>query len=230
MKKKKRPIIWFSPADTKKAKPRVSASQKRFRLYRRYLLLKKAQGQSQKALAARLHISQATVSVLMARLHIPSMVRPLDEKELAFIKDNFANMPQKEIATLIGRSATVVASAVKRFGLHRPGMRLTAAQITVIKENAGIKTNAEIAEMIQCSSASVCRYLAKLGAGKEKGRGVYLRPEELDFIRKNIGKMSYAQLAGHLGRAHSTVKKAARRYRLRKEDGLSLFNTSDPNE
>lgn len=210
IRKPKRPIIWFSPADAKHPAPCVPASRKRLRY-----LLKNAQGRPQKVLAARLGISQSTVSLLMRHLQIPAMVRALDEQEHAFIRDNLGNMSQKEIAARLGRSATVVASTVQQLGMHRPGMRLNASQIAVIKENAGVKTNAEIAAMIHCSAASVSRCMAKLSAGKDKGRGVYLRPEELDFLRENIGKMSHAQLAAHLGRAHSTVKKAIGRYQLR---------------
>lgn len=160
------------------------------------------------------------------------------DKEIRLLRQKYGTVPTVELAKRLGRNPSAIGSKASKLGITFPhavetdrkrarGFRtaptieqmLTARQKKFILQNMTRLGCAEIARRLDLPHGRVLRY-AKLNGYDNSVSPRRWKPEELEFLAANHGKMLMKDMAARLGRKPEAVVAMAKQTGLPAGQGL----------
>lgn len=125
-------------------------------------------------------------------------------EQIEYLKNNYENKSQKKIALELGKSHTTVSKKMFELGLittYKKRYYWSEDDTNFLKENYLSMTYRQIAIALDKSKPSVDNKAKKLGLQKvvDLNQKNYT-DTEISFLKQNISKMTYKQMADSLGR------------------------------
>lgn len=90
-------------------------------------------------------------------------IKPLTDKEISYIQENFENLSFRDIASFLNRSPAGIRKICLKLNLIKPSRLWTETEINFIKANHGILTFSQMAYFLNKSTPCIKEYAKKLG-------------------------------------------------------------------
>nr|EGQ40144.1 MAG: hypothetical protein J07AB56_08720 [Candidatus Nanosalinarum sp. J07AB56] len=152
--------------------------------------------------------------------------QPWTEEEINFLRRNFKEMTDEELAAEMDRTKTAVTRKRDEEDLMKQTRssfsKWEEHEVEFLRDNYGAMTNAEMADELGRSTGSVQGKLQTENLNREKHKA--WTDEELAFLRRNFDSMTDAEIADELDREVPGVKDKRLNEGLRKTD---VFQWSD---
>jgi hypothetical protein len=155
-------------------------------------------------LAEKLGRSEASIVKAVRRLGLSGDERSWTKKELDYIRKNYRKMPFVEIARHLRRTPDAVKVKAGRLGLAKPTVKFSRKQVEWVLDNLGKLTYAEMAERLGVFPIRLMKLAARHGYHARPNNRAWTADED-EFLRRNHGKMTRAEIARQLERTAGSV-------------------------
>ena len=130
-------------------------------------------------------------------------VRNYTEEEIQYIKNNFANMTIKQIASNLNKKESSIYNVVRKLGLiKQEHNKWTDEEVNFLKANYANMTSEEISHYIQHSVDAINTMRDKLNLIRNKNWS----NEDIQFLKDNFESTLFSELSQILGRTENAIR------------------------
>lgn len=140
------------------------------------------------------------------------MKRTWSNEQIQFLKKNYPLHGTVFCAENLGKTTTAVKSKAKVLNLIT-GFRISETHGKFIARNIHLR-NKEIADLLQIKEHRVRNYVNRHKL--RKATWTYFSKEETEFVKKNYGTLSWAEIAEAIGRSTDSVRNKAKLLNLKR--------------
>jgi len=150
-----------------------------------------------------------------------NLFRAWSSEEIDWLTKNFSDHSLEALAAKLGRTKGAVHQRLQHLGLSkRDDKPFTRQEMAFIKKNADIMTTKEIAKHLSRHHKRVFKMIRALGIEKKKPHSAIFKnwtDAELNFVKKNIDRMTWEEMARRLGKNSGMVEYAAKYLGIKKK-------------
>lgn len=151
--------------------------------------------------------TQTAIQARALRLELQGTSRQWTRREELYLERNHGRHTVEVLAARLGRNAGGVQSKVYDMGLTgSPSRSWTPQEIAYLSEHYGQRTSREIAEHLDRSHDAVELKAGRLGLRRPLHR---ITPAEKKWVIRNLGKISYQNMADEIGVSAQLIQRIA---------------------
>ena len=169
--------------------------------------------------------TRSAIQARAEKLGVPGTIRPWTNKEEVFLKHNYGKRTATEIAKRLGRSEQSVRGKLHIMGYTGPASRKwTAGELEYLRENYGKFSTKKMARELDRTIDAVEIKAGRIGLSRKTH---VLTDKEKEWIIRNLGTISYLNMAKRFGVSPQLVQNIAHEHGYHPKPNMRPWTEQD---